>query len=107
MKSFKQYCLIIHELLNQGEIAAHCSFIGTNNADFNLHSLSNPRRLFSETISPKNHCQVSYDKIGYQDSALVSFTEILPEITTDNNTREWIYSPSSIKEKGFATKLHS
>ena len=43
-------------------ISAKYSFIGLNVAGFNLQCLSNSKRLFSETLSPKNNGQVSFDK---------------------------------------------
>ena len=41
MKSFEQQCVILHILINQGEISAQCSFIGLNDEYFNSHLLSN------------------------------------------------------------------
>ena len=70
MKSFGQHYVLINALLKQGELASHCSCIGLNDADFNSYWLSNEKRLYSETLSPKNHGQVSFDKIGYQDEVL-------------------------------------
>ena len=54
-KSFEQQRALIHEFLNQGELAAHCSFIGMNDANFNLQCITNAKRLFSETLSQKHH----------------------------------------------------
>ena len=45
-KPFEHQCVLLYPLLNQGELAAHCSFIGLNDANFNLHCLSNEKRLF-------------------------------------------------------------
>ena len=81
-KSFEQHCLLINAFLNKGELAARYSFISLNDADFNSYSLSNAKRLFYETLSPKKHGQVSFDKKGYQDIILVSFTASPPKITT-------------------------
>ena len=55
-------------------------FIVLNYAYFYPHYLSNAKRLFSETLSPKKHGQVSFDKIGYQDAVLVSFTTTPPAL---------------------------
>ena len=65
IKSFEQTCILPNYFLNQGELAAHCSFIGTKDADFNLQCIPNAKRLFSETVSPKKHGQVSLDKKGW------------------------------------------
>ena len=54
--------------------------------------------FFPETLSPKNHGQVSFDKRGYLDAVLVSFTATPPEINTPT---------FSSKRKGFAIKLRS
>ena len=59
----------------------------------------NTKCLFSETLSPKNHSRVSFDKKVYQDDVLVSLTETLTTITTANHVGEQIYSPLSIKRK--------
>ena len=72
--------------MNQGKLSAHCSFIGMNDEDFNLQCLSNAKRLFSETLSQKNHGQASFDKQVYQYAVLVSFTETPPTITTGTHT---------------------
>ena len=92
--------------MNQGELAAHCPFIGLKCADFNSQCLSNAKYLFSETLSPKNHGQVSFDKKGYHDAVLVSFTATPPNITTTIHTREKTPSLSSIRRKDFPTKSH-
>ena len=78
-----------------------------NETDFNSECLSNAKRLFYETLSPKNHGQVIFDKKGYQNAVLVSFTATLPAISTATHTGEQICSPLSSKSKYFATKLHS
>ena len=93
--------------MNQGKNSYHCSFIGLNGADFNSHCLSNSKRLFPETLSPKKHGQVSFDKKGYQDAVLVLFTAKPSVITTANHTGEQISSPSSSKMTVFATTLFS
>ena len=46
MKKCEQQCVLINAFLNQGKLAAHCSFIGLNYAYFNLQSLSNAERFF-------------------------------------------------------------
>ena len=74
---------------------------------FNSQSLSNVKRLLYETSSPKKHGQVSFDKKGYQDAVLFSFTATPPTITTVIHTGEQISSPFSSKRKGFDTKLCS
>ena len=85
-KSFEHQCVIIHTFLNQGDLAAHCLFIGHNYSDFNSRCLSNAESLFYETLPPKNHSQVSFDKKGYQDAVLVLFTATPPAINTANHT---------------------
>ena len=93
--------------MNQGELSAHCSFIGMNDAYFNSHYLPNTKHLFSETVSPKNPCQVSFDKKGDQNEVLVSFTATPLNINTDIYTVEQISSPLSRNSKTFDTKLRS
>ena len=78
-----------------------------NDSDLNSQCLSNSKCYFSETLSPKHHGQVSFDKKGYQDSVLASFTTTPHAITTANNAREQIYPSSSISRKGFTATLHS
>ena len=80
-------------------------FIGMNDAYFNSQCLSCEKRVFSETLSPKDHGQVSFDKNVYKYAVLVSFTATPPAITTATKNGLQIYSTSSIKRKGFATKL--
>ena len=106
-KSFENQCVLLNTLLNLGELSYHCSFIGLNDVDFNSRCLFNAKYLFSEMLSPKNHGQVSFDQNNNQDAVLLSFTETLPNITTDTHTREQISSPLSSKRKYFATKLCS
>ena len=48
--------------MKQVEVSAHFLFIGMNYADFRLQCLSNEKGLFSETLSPKHHDQVYFDK---------------------------------------------
>ena len=57
-------------------------------------------------LSPKNHGQVIFDKKGYHDAVLVSFTETPPNITTTIHTREQTPSTSSSRRKDFPTKSH-
>ena len=64
-----------------------------NETDFNSECLSNAKRLFYETLSPKNHGQVIFDKKGYQDAVLVSFTATSPAITTSTHTGKQISYP--------------
>ena len=59
---FQKLCVLLNALLDQGEHSAHCSIIGPNDAHFNSQRLSNAKRLFSETLSPKNNSEVSFDK---------------------------------------------
>ena len=80
---FEQKFVLLHALLNQGELSDHCSFNGLNEADFNLRCLSNAKRLFSETLSPKKSGQVRFDKKVYQYTVLVSFTATPHDITTN------------------------
>ena len=87
--------------MNQGELAAHYSFIDMNGANFNLQCLSNANILFYEILSPKHHGQVSFDKKGYQDTVLVSFTATRPDITTATHAAGKIYYTSSIKRFGW------
>ena len=70
-KLFEQQCVLLHILLNQGELYSHSSFIGLNDADFNPQYISNAKCLFYETLSPKHYGQVSFDKKKYQDEFLV------------------------------------
>ena len=84
--SFEQQCVLLYSLLNQGEISSDCSFISMNNAYFNSHFIPNSKLLFSETSSPKNNGQVSFDKKGYQYAVLVSFTATPHVIITDTHT---------------------
>ena len=100
-KSFKQQCVLLYAFLNQVEITAHCSFIGLNYSDFNSQCLSNVKHSFSEMLSPKNHSQVSFDKKGYQDTVLVSFTATTPAITTNIHNGKHISFPSSMNRKDF------
>ena len=78
-KSFEQQCVLLHALLNRGELSFRCSFICLSDANFNSRCLSNAKSLFSETLSPKQHGQVSFDKKGYQDAVLVSLNETPPD----------------------------
>ena len=48
--------------MHLGELYAHCLFIGLNDEGFNSLFIPNKKCLFSETVSPKNHGQVSFDK---------------------------------------------
>ena len=107
MKEFEQQCVLINALLNQGELAPHCSFIGLNGADFNSWCLSNAKHIFYELSSTKNHGQLSFYKEGYQDAVLVSFTATTPNSTTSIHTGEQISSTLSIKRKSFSTELCS
>ena len=104
---FEQQCLLLNILLKQGGLAPYCSSIVLNNADFNSKWLSNAKSLFSETLSPKKHDHVSFDKEGYHDAVLVLFTATPPNITTDIHTGEQISYPLSIKRKAFDAKLGS
>ena len=61
-KSFEQQRALIHEFLNQGELAAHCSFIGLKDADFISQRISNEKCLFSETVSPKTTVKYFWTK---------------------------------------------
>ena len=73
-----------------------------------IHSVYPTQNIyFSETFSPKNHSQVSFDKRDYQVSVLVSFTTTLPKIITSIHIGEHISSPLSNKRKAFTTKLCS
>ena len=74
---------------------------------FNPKCLSNENILLYQTLSPKKHRQVIFDKIGYQYKVLVSITATSPNITTDIHAGEQIYSPLSSKRKCFATKSRS
>ena len=59
-----------------------------NDSDFNSQGISNAKRLFSETVSPKNHVQVSLNKTNYQSALIVSFTSTPPYITIATHTGE-------------------
>ena len=52
------------------------------------------KMFISENLSPKEHGQVSFEKKGYQDEVLVSFTVTPPAITTAYQTGEHISSTS-------------
>ena len=93
--------------MKKGEISAQCSFIVMNYAFLNSQCISNSNNLFSETVPPKKHGQVNFDKKGYQDALLVLFTATTLAITTDTQTGERIYSPKPNTRKGFSTKLCS
>ena len=75
--------------------------------NFNLQCISNEKCLFSETLSPKNHGRVSFDKKGHHDEILASFSVTTTAITTPNHTGERIYSTSSNTRKCFSIKLRS
>ena len=92
-KLFEQQCVILHALLNQGKLSDNCSFIGLNDEDFISQCLFNANCLSSEMLSPKKYGQVIFDKKGYQDAILVSFTATTPTITTDTYTVEQISYP--------------
>ena len=72
--------------MNQGELDAHCLFIGMNDAGFNSRCLSNVKRLFSETLSSKHIGQLRFDKEDHHDAVLVFFTITPPKTTTANHT---------------------
>ena len=63
--------------------------------------------LFAETLSPKNHVQVSFDNKCYQYAVQVSFTATLPTVTTHIHTGKKMSSLASSKKRRFATKLFS
>ena len=107
MKEFEQQCVLLNAFLKQGELSDHCSYIGLNDADFSSLCLSNAKHLFSEILSPKKHGQVRSGKTFSQDAVPVSSTATPPNITLYIYTGEQIYSPLSIKRKGFLTKLCS
>ena len=79
--------------MNQGEISNQCSFIDLNYAYIDPQCLSNTKHLFPEILSPKHHGQVSFDKKGYQDAVIVSFTATSTTINTAIHTGEQIYYP--------------
>ena len=58
-------------------------------------------------LSSKNHSQVIFDKKGYQDTVLLSFTATPLAIVAATRFKEIIYSLLSSKRKGFATRLCS
>ena len=91
--------------MNHREVSAHFSFIGLDDKYFNLQCISNGKCLFSETLSPKNIGQVSFDKRIFQDPVLVLFSAKPPVITTYSNTGGKILYPSSSKRKDSTTKL--
>ena len=93
MKKFEQECVILNSFLNQGELSDQCSFIGLKYSDLDPQCLFNTKHLFPEMLSPKHHGQVSFDKKGYQDAVIVSFTAKPPTITTAIHTGEQIYYP--------------
>ena len=78
-----------------------------NDSGFNSRLISNAKRLFSETVSPKTHVQIFLDKKCYHRALIFSFTATPPYITTATHIWEQIYSPSSNMRNCFATKLFS
>ena len=81
-RSLVKQCVLINEFLNKGELSTNCLFIGMDDTDINSQCLSNKKDSFYEALSPKKHVQVSFDKKGYQDAVLVSFTTIFTVIAT-------------------------
>ena len=79
--------------MKQGKLASHCSLTGPKDADLNSHCISNAKRLFYETLSPKKHGQLSFGKKGYQDTFLVSFTVTSANTNTAIHNGEQISSP--------------
>ena len=84
---------MLNELLYQGELASHCSFIGLNYAAFNSQCLSNAKCLFYQKLAPKHHGQVNFDKKAYQYSVLALFTTLPHNTTTATNTGKQISDP--------------
>ena len=78
-----------------------------NGVYFNPKCLSNENILLSQTLSPKKHRQVIFDKIGYQYKVLVSITATSPNITTATHIWGETYSLLCSNRKCFATKLCS
>ena len=76
-----------------------------NDSGFNSRLISNAKRLFSETVSPKTHVQIFLDKKCYHRALIFSFTATPPYITTATHIGEQIYSSSSNMRNCFATKL--
>ena len=72
-----------------------------------MHFISNTKRLFFETVSPKKHGKVYLNRKGYQDALFVSFTATPYNITTYMYTGVNLYSTSSNVRNGFATRLCS
>ena len=89
--------------MNQAELASHCSLIGTKDADFNSQCIYNAKRLFYETVSPKNHDRLCLVWKDYQDALLVWSNETPPAIDTDTHAGE--KSTSSTFSHGFVKKL--
>ena len=52
-KLFEQQCVLLHILLNQGELYSHSSFIGLNDADFNVQCISNANVYFLKRYHQK------------------------------------------------------
>ena len=93
--------------MNQSQLAAHCSFIGLNDADFNSWCLSNANNLFSKILSPKKHSQVNFDKLrspGFSPSFIYCNTAYHYHIYS-----HWGTNILSIvnEEEMFSTKLLS
>ena len=57
--------------------------------------ISNTHCLFSEKVSLKNICQISYEKIGYQYALLALFNETSLSISASNYIGEHSSYPSS------------
>ena len=67
--------------MHLGELYAHCLFIGMNDEGFNSLFISNTKCLFSETVSPKNHGQVSFDKKIIRMNFLFNLLRLYEQLT--------------------------
>ena len=61
----------IQLILNQGELSNNCLLIAMKDSDISFLFISNAKRLYDETLSPKKYVQVCMDIKGYQDSLFV------------------------------------
>ena len=86
--SFEQKCVFIHAFLNQVELAAQCSFIGINDEYFDSMCISNAKRLFSETVSPKIIVKYIWTEKVYSIYFLFRLLKLhlpLPQIPSQGN----------------------
>ena len=63
---------MVHQINSSAVSPIHINLvICMNDADFNLHYISDAKHLFPETVAPKKYGQVNFDRNVYQDALLV------------------------------------